>query len=631
MWSNDAVRFASLALAGALLAPGTVSAAPTIVNVCTSDIAPGGTNLAAAIAQGGEISIRCPAGAAVIRITRTHQIPRSTQIDGNGQATLLGNGLAPMFTGANGLALSNLTIRNRAAPGKPRQRRPSVVESTSTLRLVRVRTERTTSPYQARRVVASDSQFIDNGDARHGSFGALINAEIIELERSRFEGNSEPLTGGGPTYATARPALRRRLEVRDSQFVDNRRGLLALDGTEVAIRGSLFRGNGMPAGGAWDCCGGALTAAHSQITISNSEFLSNRSQGAGGAVLALGSTLRISNSLFADNSARLGGAVASLARPMADGTWNEGAPAAGMLGLRLERSRFRGNRSDSAGGALVWAGPLMGDGVLFVDNVATGAGGAMAHLDRAVAEDGDVGHAVAGIVSLLAPPVHDETALANGVWVGNRAPEASAADGGRATLRFGNALLARNSVEAAAGATLRGRMVHLVNATLADNLGRGVELTDPAGDLTLANTIIAGNSDAACAAPLGRIRAQGHNLQFPGTSCGAAVQSREPALGEGFEPGWGSPARTSGAVEPCLTDPLVMGRDVRGNPRGQDGSCSVGAVEAMQLRDELVQLLQTDDGAWKVWFWLLWLLLLLLLLLGVVTGWRWVRRRRCRS
>jgi len=222
--------------------------------------------------------------------------------------------------------------------------------------------------------------------------------------------------------------------------------------------------------------------------------------------------------------------------------------------------------------------------------------------------------------------------LANGVWIGNRAPQASAVDGGPAKIRLGNALLAKNSTGGGVGgATLRGRSIQLVNTTIANNAGRGVELADPVGELTLANTIIVGNSDVACAAPLGRIRAPGQNLQFPGNTCGLAVQSRQQSLGQSFEPVAGSPAWGSGVVEQCLTDPLVLGRDVHGNSRGQDGTCSQGAVEPERLRDELMQVLQTEDGTWNASFRLLCLLLLLLLLLGVYCGWRWARHRRSRT
>ncbi len=599
-------------------------AVPTVVSVCGRDDAPGGINLAAALAQGGDIQIRCGAGAATIRVTRTHALGRATRIDGAGTTTLIGSGQVPMFTTTQALDLTGLSITHDPQ-GAPMLRRPSVVESSASLRLLRVRTERTSSPYQARRFTATDSDFNGNGPAEDRSFGVVINARVIELVRSRFRDNHEHLTGGGLIEQALQPP-RRTLTVRDSEFFDNRRGLLALDGTKVEIFSSRFHRNGAAPGPAWDCCGGAITAAHADITIAGSEFIANRSGGAGGAILAIGSSLRIVDTLFNGNEARAGGAIASFASPMAPGTWNMGAPLADALGLHLERVRFRDNSSRSIGGAIVWTGGFTGRGVLFAGNRAADAGGAIAHPASAPDATSDAALALTSITSLMQPAT-DRLTLGNGVFLDNRAAQGAAIDGGTASVALGNGLVARNQASGL-GASLRSEGLRLVNTTVAENRGLGVLLSSAAGSLLLSNAIIANNTGAACQAPVARIIVQGANLQFPGDSCGPAIPSLAPGLDAGFKPGLGSPARVDGAIEACMTDPLVLARDLHGNARGARGVCAIGAIEDMHFADEARQALSTDDGERNLWFWLLLLLLLLVFLCALRCGWKRARRKR---
>lgn len=624
--ARRAMHACALAFGAWLACASPALAAPTVVSVCGRDDATGGTNLSAALAQGGDIQIRCGAGAATIRITRTHPLGRATRIDGAGTTTLIGSGQAPMFTTAHALDLTGLSITHDPQ-GAPMLRRPSVVESTASLRLVRVRTERTTSPYQARRFTATDSDFNGNGPADDRSFGVVINARVIELVRSRFRGNREHLTGGGPIDQASQPP-RRMLIVRESEFIDNRRALLALDGTKVEIVSSRFRQNGAAPGPAWDCCGGALTAAHADITITGSEFTANRSGGAGGAILAIGSSLRIADTLFTGNEARAGGAISSFATPMAAGTWNMGAPLPDALGLRLERVRFRDNISDSIGGAIVWTGGLTGRGALFAGNRATAAGGAIAHPASASAADpaSDAALALASIVSLTQPAT-DRLTLGNGIFLDNRAPQGAAIDGGTAFVALGNGLVARNQATGS-GAAVRSEALRLVNTTVTENIGLGALLSSASGSLVLSNAIIANNTRAACQAPIARIVAQGANLQFPGGTCGAAVPSLDPGLNAGFKPGLGSPARAGGAIDPCMTDPLVLGLDLHGNARGARGACAIGAIEDIHFADEARRALSTDDGERNLWFWLLLLLLLLVFLCALRWGWKRARRKR---
>ena len=109
--------------------------------------------------------------------------------------------------------------------------------------------------------------------------------------------------------------------------------------------------------------------------------------------------------------------------------------------------------------------------------------------------------------------------------------------------------------------------------------------------ITLTNTIIAESTRPGC----GRtdvITDGGHNLQFPGTSCGGTIPSRDPRLDPaGLEDNGGptqtialladSPAIDAGDAGVCANPP-VNGVDQRGYVRRGEGAtnCSIGAYEA---------------------------------------------------
>ena len=107
--------------------------------------------------------------------------------------------------------------------------------------------------------------------------------------------------------------------------------------------------------------------------------------------------------------------------------------------------------------------------------------------------------------------------------------------------------------------------------------------------MEVTNTIIAGSTGRPCS---GAILDGGHNLQFPGTSCGETIQSLDPKLDPaGLTDNGGatqtiallpgSPAINAGDPEVCANPP-VNGVDQRGFVRPGSGhtQCSIGAYEA---------------------------------------------------
>lgn len=83
---------------------------------------------------------------------------------------------------------------------------------------------------------------------------------------------------------------------------------------------------------------------------------------------------------------------------------------------------------------------------------------------------------------------------------------------------------------------------------------------------------------------------EGHNLQHPGTDCGAALPSKDPQLDKLYVPWHVSPARSAGDNETCIKHDLVAGRDVYGDSRPEGQRCTIGAVERDLEHHTLVAL-----------------------------------------
>jgi fibronectin-binding autotransporter adhesin len=162
---------------------------------------------------------------------------------------------------------------------------------------------------------------------------------------------------------------------------------------------------------------------------------------------------------------------------------------------------------------------------------------------------------------------HGPLVVANSTFAGNRAPLPAGRGAGLAN----------------SGPTT------VINSTFAGNQapgGGGAIFTHEGGVVTLQNTIVAGSAGGNC---LGLIVDGGHNLQFPGTSCG----SRIPSADQGLLPlaDHGGPTQTvalapesvaidAGDPAVCLASP-VDNVDQRGAPRliGGETQCDIGAFE----------------------------------------------------
>lgn len=354
--------------------PAVSSAAQPVqtVDVCGSDDAAGGLNLASALAAGGSIEIRCPAGQAEIAFTQTRALAGPVTIVGDGNVTLRGPSSGPMFRTSHVLRLSGLTLVN-ATPVTG-----SIVsgdQSSVTLESVVVRDS--PSAFLVRSLRADRSRFVNNGDpAAEASASAVINAETVELRASEFTSNGDHPIAGGAWPAPDRIPLSRRVTIDGTTFAGNTHSLVLID-AKVSIRASRWIENGRKpatARGAWGCCGGAITSVRSDVEIFDSDFRANGSAGFGGAIHAIASRLTVGGSTFAGNEARAGGAIMSWGRPPKVNIW--GADDwTDLPRLVLSRVTFEDNVAETFGGAVAFAGTARGDGLVLRRNRAGSAGG----------------------------------------------------------------------------------------------------------------------------------------------------------------------------------------------------------------------------------------------------------------
>jgi len=604
-------------------------AAPTQVTVCGHDNAPGGVNLEQAMAIGGDIVVRCGAGPQTIEITRTHSVNGITRIDGANQLTLTGTGVAHFFKLTGTLKLASLTVRNTNAGGV---RTSIATGGTGVIELQQVRTENTIMPYVVDSLVAEDSTFEANGDAVGYSFGSVVHAQNVTLQRAKFLRNHDHPIAGGAWRSASPVSTARRISIIDSEFTENRMTSLISDALLV-VTGSTFSDNGRDtasSGGSWGCCAGALTITQSVAEISNSTFSGNKSYGFGGAIYSAGTRLTLSRTVFDGNSARIGGAVMHVGRPIRNNIWSltpfEVAPRVTLLG-----AQFRNNSAEYGGGAIAWAGSIDGDAPLFAKNRSGGAGGALVNWQAIGGLPAEFAGVIAGLESKT-NDVDDSLAFSRALVVDNLAASIGGIEAGPAAVELGNSILARNAVTGSSprnSALSASGPVRLINTTIADHPGSGVAL-EGAGTLAVINTILTNNAGGACMGASGKISASVASLQYPGAACGSTIQTDNPSLGSGFRPSYLSPARDRGDTASCMAEP-VRAMDLYGSKRLTKGTCSIGAVEA-DLEYDISRALPPALGKHfnlGLWLWIFLFILLLAILIGLLIG--CYRRRKKRE
>ncbi len=619
--TRAAILISVLAVTAVLLAAAPVSAQPEqIVSVCGSDDAPGMLNLATALAVGGPITIRCPAGQHELQLTQTRNLTADTTISSDRPLTLRGPANKPMFTTSHALTLSKLTLTNPSAVTG------SIVSGDQAdVTLTSVTVIASPAAFLARSLHAEDSHFINNGDPNtYASGSAVINAEIVELRRSEFDGNDDHPIAGGAWSTPGRVPLSRRVTIEDTTFVHNRSTVLLID-AKVVIRSSRFAQNGQAPDAAleaWGCCGGALTFVRSDAEISDSDFVDNGSSGFGGAIHSVGSRLTVQTSNFEGNQARVGGAIMSWSRSPRVNIWSTD-DWIDLPRLVLSRVTFKNNKATAHGGAVAFTGPVQGHGLVLRANEAHSVGAAIAswHAAALPAPYDGIDDAMSANTD---PQLPDTLTLTRSILVENHAGQSGAALAtADAETAVGNSIIARNN---APGASVTGTKLRLINTVIADNSAAGIQ-TEPGGTVTLGNSVILRNSSMNCAS--GTVPAiLGQNMQHPGSDCGSQIQTIDPGLDGTYAPGPISAARNAGEVGLCISEPTVAGIDLNGRTRiSADRQCAVGAIERDRLESAAAAL--TFGHFQDFRHCLKWLLIILLVIaFAICLVWRMRKRRK---
>ena len=511
------------------------ASADATVTACGKDVWPNDprTDLSEAVAAGGRITFACSGR---IVFSRSHALLKDVDIDGGGAVTLDGNGHR-MFGLGSGRSPSVTFKAIRIVGGAlgPSGQPGGVISGEGHVAFL----DGTNLSMSQKPVwLLAGSLLIRNAWLHENSGPVVIVSEgSLDIGKTtRFTDNA------GQTIATG-PSTRVRID--DTQFFRNGGasfGGAAAKSCEVSISASWFADNGMAEDG------GALSS-HCKLTLERTQFERNHAGRDGGAVfLGPGADVTMRTVRFNGNTAaRNGGAVAGIfaldrrgavtvrsgrfERNLAGGTG--GAISAGEASrVDIGLGSFVGNQATNAGGAVyVRQSPLVIARSVFLRNRTASTGGAIA--------------------SLCMP-----------------------ADAGRVA----NTLMAGNV--AGAGGAFHGTHTTFINATLVMNGGLPVQQGSSCSDhseIAFANTIL----DGGCAGndATRTFKDLGHNLQFPGGSCGQTIPTAFPLLGYFFAPFPPfSPAIGAGDARVCMSAP-INGRDLYGTHRPQGSACSIGAIE----------------------------------------------------
>jgi predicted outer membrane repeat protein len=251
-----------------------------------------------------------------------------------------------------------------------------------------------------------------------------------------------------------------------------------------------------------DVLGGAINS-RSDLTLTNSSFTANNADGGAGAVFASGS-LEIDQVAFEDNNAPSGGAIFGVGALFVQnslfadnsatdygGAINSGSPAS----AEITTTRFIGNTSGNAGGAVYQVGPLVLGDVVFEDNSATNFGGAFWGMT-----DVDVSNAVflnnSSGVSGGAAFISGNSTIDNAMFISNE----SVPGGYGGAIKINGTLDLSDSTFEANSAANGGAISATGNVVVAESFfdsntsgGDGGAMT-VSGDLDLTNSTVSNNS-----------------------------------------------------------------------------------------------------------------------------------------
>ena len=511
------------------------------VNACGEDaaIGPGLINLQMAILAGGDITFDCR-GRAELHVRQSHTINQRTTIDGGGTVTLVvERSSLPTFTVAFQQQLQLRHITLRSAGTVPAGQSPGLATVLVGRRARSTWTDVTVNALARPLFVLQEGQgIIEGGSFTGGTDPLRVQDGYLEIGKNTAFTN----------WTTAVRMDKGRLRIAGATF---RRSRLILSGCELAISDAVFEDNDVRTAG---LSGGAIdTDCKGQIE--RSIFRNNKAVAGGAIELRAVRDLRLFRLRFFGNEATGdGGAVHRQAFLSFRNT--------PQRILSIHHTVFRGNVARNGGGAWIGSGIVDVRAAHFANNIAAQQAGAL------------YGRALR---------------VTRGTFVRNRAGQEGGAMhayiarhpfAGLTTNVVSNTLVVQN--DAPRGAGIYGSALRIINSTIADNQGPGIDggQSTVAPAITVINSLLVANSGPDCFLASGNrgvIVDGGSNLQFPNGTC-PGMPIRDPTLDPLYAPVVGSPALDGATLQVCVDGP-VQGRDVYGEPRPQGRGCSIGAVE----------------------------------------------------
>ena len=425
------------------------------------------------------------------------------------------------------------------------------------------------------RVLPGGTLNLANLTLAKSTYTAISNGGTLNIAGVSFDGNVTGTDGGAIDSSSTGV-----VHIAGSNFVGNKAGTTFQGGAirssgELVVAGSNFNGNSAGDGG------GAISISGGKLEIADTIFSGNLATGGsgkgGGAIhissSAIITSLSITRSVFSGNLSTKGGGGAIF------------HDTDDLLAIR--DSSFQGNLAGTPisdvrpGGAILNWGTLAISGSVFLNNGASGNGGAIANGDAGATDQ------------TPSPARHGLLTLDNVSFTAN----AAADKGGAIANMYLND-----------GQTLTGTNVTF-SSNAAISSGGGIYNDEPRYDLaTFANTIFDGSDGTGgnCGDPdagTDTIVSNGHNLDS-GTSCALSaagdLSSADPKLDlpsfnggplatlltQKLKPG--SAAIDAGDPAICAAAP-VSNQDQRGKPRPKDGDgngtaiCDIGAFENDEL------------------------------------------------
>jgi CSLREA domain-containing protein/uncharacterized repeat protein (TIGR01451 family) len=354
------------------------------------------------------------------------------------------------------------------------------------------------------------------------------------------------------------------------------------------------------------------TLTLNDVTVRNGSTATDTSTTLGGGIAALNTTLTLNNSIVTNNNggtgslAGPGGGIFATTLIMTNSTVSNnhtrnqgGGIAAGSA--TISGSTISGNQStgDQAGGLFLINGTSNITNSTITGNTAVGEGGAI-YLNGTTNANSP---AILNITdSTISNNSAGNTGTGGGLYIlsfatvtitgstltGNVAGGTFARDGG-AIFNTGNLTMVNSTVsgntateEGGGIKTSTNSTVTIQSSTIASNTAPGRANLANSGTMTLTNTIIANPvTGPNCGGTIGN---GGGNMQFPGTTCGAAITTADPLLGPLANNGGPTQTRTLLTGSPAINAAVGCpppATDQRGIARPVGPACDIGSVEVV--------------------------------------------------